>query len=248
VEVQTVWITGDNSESIIPALNEKFSNRVVQDPDIATAEGWAVSVTNLPKKLTSNMIPWYVQQRPMRRLILRLGFLFSLLLLALTIATVVSVEYLVRADHISDDEIAQKASFQAQIASWQQQKAQLNVFQQRLQAYGVLGQPPAPMLMLRYLGAVQPQGVLVHRAVVTSRGRRSADGEAIIHFALHGEAGNSPNQGLALLHTMERNLAQPPLVARITQHGEESWKRAVVAGSANLLAKPLHFLVQGDSR
>ncbi|MDX8409574.1 MAG: hypothetical protein R8J84_05970 [Mariprofundales bacterium] len=246
-EIHTVWLTGEGSTDLANALEKKFRSAVLADPEIDSAEGWAVSVTNLPKKLTSNMIPWYVQQRPMRRLILRLGAAFSIFLLLLTIGTVATVEYLVRTEHPFQTDQSKLLETQSEILTWQQKGAQLKRFEQRLHGYDVLGQPPAPLLMLRYLGSVQPQGVLLRQVDVRLHGR-AASGRGKVHFTLQGEAGVSPDQGLDLLDQMERNLSQPPLAARMLRHGETSWQKAVLSGSADTLIKPLHFELQGETQ
>ncbi|MDQ6951711.1 MAG: hypothetical protein Q9M26_08610 [Mariprofundales bacterium] len=244
VQVSTIWLTGDDCDQVAAELVKTSTSDVRVDPEIKSVEGWAVAVTELPKKLTSNLVPWYVQQRPLRRMMLRIGLFFAVLLVLLTVGTVGTVESLIDRDDSFEKGGAQIQALQTKIAEWQQRLSDSKQMAHDVQNYVVLRQPPAPLLLLRYLGSVQPQGVVLNQAEATMLGK----GGTKVHFLLRGEAGDSPDQGGKLLARMEQNLAQPPLAARITLHGEQSWEKAVQRGSSVALSTPLRFELHGYSQ
>ncbi len=239
VEISTVWISGDGGEAIAAQIDQAVDAKVLADPLEATSVPWAQAVTALPGTLTSNLVPWYVQQRPRRRLIMRGSLLASALLLLLTVVTVGTVEGLLR-DHREDSKAlrARMEPVRKELLVLQQKAASVEEERRRLQVFKKLELPQAPLLFLRYLAAVQPRGVVLRRAEVSTRGQTWP-------FSLQGRAGNDPNGGLELVESFERRLTSPPMVAVITRHGEQSWQLAVQKGDANSFAQPLLFTLRG---
>lgn len=240
VEITKVWIAGDGSEDLSSVLNDTIHAEVLADPLITTTAPWAQAVTALPQQLTSNFIPWYVQQRPRRKLLLHTGLAIAALLLILTLATVGSVEWLLH-EYREDGskfqtEVAQLqgelTNLQSTENDTQEQRHRLQILKQleRLQ------QPP--LLFLRQLAAVQPQGIMLREAEVSTHKMQWL-------FLLRGTAGRDPNQGLELVDKLERSLAQPPLATTISLHGESSWQQAVKQGDIRSFKLPLNFLIRG---
>jgi len=239
VEITTVWISGEDSEHVPDMINDGINADVLVDPFIDGALDWARAVTALPNKLTSNFIPWYVQQRPLRRMLLRGGMAVVTLLLIVTIATVAKVEIMLH-DHREDKgaAVTKMAALQGELLALQNRSLVVQEEKRRLQAFQQLDRPQAPLLFLRQLAAVQPRGVVLRSLKVSTTGSQWP-------FVLQGVAGSDPNQGLELLDRLERQLVRPPLVAVIALHGEQSWQKAVQQGDARSFSKPLDFTIRG---
>jgi len=239
VEITTVWIAGEGTETVPDSINDAVNAEVLADPLVASALDWAQVVTTLPRQLTCNFIPWYVQQRPRRRMVLHGGLAAAALLLLMTIATVVMVEMMI-VDHREDGEITQKemVRLQGELLTIQQKSAALQEERRRLQMFQQLDRPQAPLLFLRHLAMADPHGVVLHKLEVTTRGAQWP-------FMLQGVAGADPNQGLEQIDLLERQLARPPLAITISLHGEQSWQRAVQQGDAHSFTKPLDFTIRG---
>ncbi len=239
VAIATVWIAGDGIEGVADTINDNIQAETKADPLFTSPLQWAEAVAQLPHKLTSNLVPWYIQQRPKRRMLLRGGIAVSLLLLLVTIATVVTVEMMVgEHNEIEGKTKANIAQLQAELAALQNKERQEQQERHRLEVFKQLDQPQAPLLFLRQLAAAVPYGVLLQNLEVTTQGAQWP-------FMLQGKAGHDPDHGLELVDRMEQGLARPPLVVRFTQRGEQSWQRAVQQGDRQTFAQPLKFTVRG---
>ncbi|MDQ6964928.1 MAG: hypothetical protein Q9M13_08425, partial [Mariprofundales bacterium] len=239
VEITTVWIAGEGSESVPQLINDSIDAEVLSDPLVANGLDWAKVVTTLPSKLTSNFIPWYVQQRPRRRMILHGGLAVAALLLLFTVATVATVEVMLHEHSEDSGELrAREAELQGELLTLQNRAREVEEERHRLQVFQQLDRPQAPLLFLRQLGAVQPRGIVLHALQVGAE-------RSHWPFMLQGQAGSDPNQGLELVDLLERRLDHPPLAVTLSQRGEVSWQRAVQSGDARTFTRPLQFTIRG---
>ncbi|RMH52291.1 MAG: hypothetical protein D6682_02205 [Zetaproteobacteria bacterium] len=243
VTIAVLWLAGSGAEQVAEQIGDRVSaDEVRVDPIGNAAAPWAQEVTRLPSRLTSNLVPWYVQQRPRRRMIMRGTLLVLGVLLLLTVGTVVSVELLLR-DHREDGrEIAARMEVvQRQLAALERKAKAVEEEERRLRLFAQLELPQAPLLFLRHLATVVPDDLVLRRVEVSGRGERWP-------FSLQGAAGKDPDHGLELVERLEQGLTAPPMAATITLHGAQSWQRAVQQGDARSLARPLSFTLRGEVR
>jgi len=242
VEITTAWISGDNTEDLSKILNDKLTVEVQADPLADTATPWAQTVTTLSGKLTSNFIPWYVQQQPRRRFLLHTGLAVSALLFMLTLATVGTVEWLLHKEQDDSGRLhTETTQWQKKLTRLQNRAQNSREQRHRLQELKHLQQAQQPLLFLRQLVAVQPQGIMLREVEVHTHGSQWP-------FVLRGMAGNNPNQGLDLVDALEHALTQPPLATSISEHGENSWQQAVKQGDTRSFKQPLNFVIRGVVR
>ena len=234
-----MWIAGDGVEAVAETINDNIQPETKADHLFTSPMQWAEAVVKLPRKLNSNLVPWYIQQRPQRRRLLRGGIAVLALLLLVTIATVVTVEMMVgEHNEIEGATQAEIVRLRGELAALQNKERQEQQERHRLEVFGQLDQPQAPLLFLRRLAAVVPVGVALRTLEVTTQG-------AAWPFMLQGEAGADPDRGLELVDRMEQGLARPPLVVSFIQRGEQSWQQAVQQGDRHTFAQPLKFTVRG---
>ncbi|MDX8412982.1 MAG: hypothetical protein R8J85_02745 [Mariprofundales bacterium] len=239
VEISKVWIAGEGTETLPDTINDAMNAEVLADPLFESATLWAQAVVSLSRQLTSNFIPWYVQQRPRRRMLLRGGLAVATLLLLVTLATVVMVEMMLN-EHSEDSGNTQMemVKLQGELRALQGKAAGVQEEQRRLLLFKKLDSPQAPLLFLRQLAVSQPQGVVLHKVEVTTRG-------GAWPFTLQGVAGKGPNQGLELLDAFEQRLTHPPLATTLSLRGEHSWQKAVQQGDGRSFTRPLDFIIRG---